>query len=81
MSVRESMLETQMWDLADHHGVLYFSQYKKTRVHSTRSSPEMNRKRGGISKKVGSLKEVCLCPKGISEEYSCKIKYSKENCS
>ena len=69
-----------MWNLADHHGVCIFHS-KKTRLHSTRSSPEMNRKRGGISKKVGSVKEVCLCPNGISEEYSHKVKCSKENCS
>ena len=76
MSVRESMLETRMWDLADHHGVFISHSKKEARVHSTRSSPEVNRKEGGVSKKVGSMKEVCLCPNVISEECSCKIKYS-----
>ena len=81
MSVRESMLETRMWNLADHHGVFISHSKKEVRVHSTRSSPEMNRKEGGVLKKVGSMKEVCPRPKVIIEECNRKIKNLKGNYS
>ena len=62
MSVRESMLETLMLDLADHHGVCIFHSKKNTSSqHEVESGDEpekgRNLKKGGIVKRNLSLPE------------------------